>query len=241
MELATRSLEAARQETDAAVVARVQAGERDAFEVVMRRYNQRLYRLARATLRDDTEAEDALQDAYIAAFRGLSRFRGDASLSTWLSRLVLNECLGRKRRAARRDKVVPMTSLPTGLDDTAVPDTGERPDAAALRAQVRVLLEHKLDELPEDYRSVFVLRSVEDLSVEATAECLGVPEATVRSRHFRARSLLREALSGEFDTAERSLFEFGAARCDRVVARVLARLAEPQDQAAEGPGATGNP
>lgn len=241
MELAARSVEAARQETDAAVVARVLAGERDAFEVVMRRYNQRLYRLARATLRDDTEAEDALQDAYIAAFRGLSRFRGDASLSTWLSRLVLNECLGRKRRAARRDKVVPMTSLPTGLDDTAVPDTGERPDAAALRAQIRVLLEHKLDELPEDYRSVFVLRSVEDLSVEETAECLGVPEATVRSRHFRARSLLREALSGEFDTAERSLFEFGAARCDRIVACVLARLAEPQDPAAEGPGATGNP
>ena len=236
------SAEVARHETDAAVVARVMAGERDAFELVMRRYNQRLYRLARATLRDDAEAEDALQDAYIAAFRGLARFRGDASLSTWLSRLVLNECLGRKRRAARRDKVVPMTSLPTGFDaDNVVPDDGERPDAAALRAQVRVLLEHKLDELPEDYRSVFVLRSVEDLSVEETAECLGVPEATVRSRHFRARSLLREALSGEFDTAERSMFEFGAARCDRIVACVLARLAEPQDQTAAGPGATGNP
>lgn len=227
------------RESDAAVVARVVAGERGAFEAIMRRYNQRLYRLARATLRDDAEAEDALQEAYIAAFRGLSRFRGDASLATWLSRLVLNECLGRKRRAARRDKVVPMTTLPTGIDaDNVAPDTGERPDAAALRAQVRVLLEHKLDELPEDYRSVFVLRSVEDLSVEETAECLGVPEATVRSRHFRARSLLREALAGEFDVAERTLFEFGAARCDRIVASVLARLEEAKDPPAE---ATGNP
>jgi RNA polymerase sigma-70 factor (ECF subfamily) len=213
------------EENDASLIQGVLAGEPRAFEAVMRRYNQRLFRLARATLRDDAEAEDALQDAYLAAFRGLDRFRGDASLGTWLSRLVLNECLGRKRRTARRERIAPAIRAEAQEIDRMATDDRDTPEVLATRDQVRVLLERKLDELPDDYRTVFVLRSVEEMTVEETAECLGLPEATVRSRHFRARHLLREALAGAIDFAERSMFGFAGDRCDRIVAGVLRRLA----------------
>jgi RNA polymerase sigma-70 factor (ECF subfamily) len=216
----------ARDEGDAALIRRVLAGDERAFEQVMRRYNQRLFRLARATLRDDGEAEDALQEAYVAAFRGLSRFRGDSSLGTWLSRLVLNECLGRKRRAARREQIAPAVPMAeAGEIETMAADDVDAPDMLAARDQVRTLLERKLDELPDDFRAVFVLRSVEELSVEETAESLGLPEATVRSRHFRARHLLRAALADTIDSAERNMFGFAGERCDRIVAGVLRRLA----------------
>ena len=198
-------------------------GDRAAFEQLMRQYNRRLYRLARATLRDDAEAEDALQDAYIAAYRSLDKFRGESTLSTWLSRLVLNECFGRLRRGARRQKVIPMVS-PTQEMDAVPEQDASGPDRLLARAQIRAILERKLDDLPEAFRLVFVLRSVEELSVEETAQTLDIPEATVRSRYFRAKSLLREALAKEIDLAERDIFEFGGKHCDRIVTRVLSRL-----------------
>ncbi len=211
---------------DAALVNRVAGGDQGAFETIMRRHNRRLYRLARATLRDDAEAEDALQEAYIAAYRALPTFRGESMLSTWLSRLVLNECLGRLRRAARRQNIFPIAGQHSDFDlDTMATDDRETPDQAAGRSEMRALLERKLDALPESFRVVFVLRCVEELSVEETSACLGIPEATVRSRLFRARSLLREALAQEVDLAERDVFEFGGDHCDRVVAGVLRRLA----------------
>lgn len=214
------------RDDDRALAQRIAAGDRVAFEHLMRQHNRRLYRLARATLRDDTEAEDALQDAYIAAFRSIAQFRGEAALRTWLSRLVLNECFARMRRAARRDNVIPMSSGAHEPDiDTIMTRDAERPDEAASRSEMRRLIERKIDALPESFRIVFVLRSIEEMSVEETAECLGIPEATVRSRHFRAKSLLREALAQEIDLAERDVFEFGGAHCDRVVASVLAHLA----------------
>lgn len=207
---------------DLTLAARVAQGDRSAFEALMRQHNRRLYRLARATLRDDAEAEDALQDAYIVAYRAIGGFRGEASLSTWLSRLVMSQCLDRLRRQARRNNIVPISG---GLDETEVApmnaSNDDRPDRALVRAEMRAVLERKLDELPEAFRTVFVLRCVEELSVEETAQCLGIPEATVRTRHFRARSLLREALAQEIDLAERDVFEFAGARCDRIVARVL--------------------
>jgi len=212
---------------DAAVVRRVLAGDTTAFAVLMRRFNGRLYRLARAVIGDDAEAEDALQEAYLNAYRSLRQFRGDASLATWLSRLVVNECLGRMRRSTRRQNVIPMNPSPAEGEIEAVPsDEVGSPDAAADRAQMRAVLERRIDALPESFRAVFVLRSVEELSVEETAECLGIPAETVRSRHFRARSLLRETLAREIDIAERNVWEFAGERCDRIVARVLSRLTE---------------
>jgi RNA polymerase sigma-70 factor, ECF subfamily len=220
-------LPAATPADDAALVRRVVAGDAAAFELVMRRHNRRLFRLARATLRDDAEAEDALQEAYLAAHRALPGFRGDASLATWLSRLVTNECLDRLRKRARRDNIFPIGSLEAENDmEFAMTESqaSASPDQMLLRAQVRSLLERKLDALPASFRCVFVLRAVEELSVEETAQSLGIAEATVRSRHFRARSLLRESLAREIDLAERDLYEFGGEHCNRVVATVLGRL-----------------
>jgi RNA polymerase sigma factor (sigma-70 family) len=210
---------------EAALIRLIGAGDGAAFELLMRRYNRRLYRLARAVLKNETEAEDALQEAYLCAFRSIGQFRGDAALATWLSRLVLNECLGRLRRTARRQNVIPLVSSRTGIDmSNRVADEADGPDKLFGRVQIRQILERKLDELPESFRLVFALRSVEELSVEETAQCLGIPEATVRSRHFRAKGLLRESLAQDVDLAERDLFEFGGERCDRVVAGVLAQL-----------------
>ena len=216
------------RDDDLALVRRIVAGERSAFELLMRRHNRRLFRLARATLRHEAEAEDALQEAYLSAYRTLPDFRGEASLATWLSRLVLNECLGRLRRQARRDKVIPMVTTTshddgTAFDAPAPPDAGA-PDRALVRAELRAWVEQQLDRLPRAYRLVFVLREVEEMDVDETAQCLDIPEATVRSRHFRARGLLREALERELGLAGRDLYEFGGTHCDRLVQRVMARL-----------------
>jgi RNA polymerase sigma-70 factor (ECF subfamily) len=224
--LATAVATAPTRADDAALVQRVRAREPGAFELLMRRYNRRLFRVARSMLRNDADAEDALQDAYLCAYQSLDGFRGDASLATWLSRVVSNQCLTRMRRQARRDNIIPMVSAPPDeQEDAAMPsDPAEAPDQALVRAELRAVLERKLDELPQAFRTVFVLRCVEELSVEETAQCLGIPEATVRTRHFRARSMLRESLARDVDVAERDVFSFDGARCDRIVARVLAKL-----------------
>jgi RNA polymerase sigma factor (sigma-70 family) len=207
---------------DMELARRIGAGDRASFELLMRRHNRALYRLARSALRDDAEVEDVLQEVYLSAYRSIRQFRGESALSTWLSRMVLNECLARLRKRARRQNVIPIVTT-EDLDTTAAGED-DFPDKAALRAQMRGIVERKLDELPEDFRMVFVLRAVEEMSVEETAASLNIPEATVRSRHFRARSLLRESLAREIDIAERDLFEFGGAHCDRIVAAVMGRI-----------------
>jgi RNA polymerase sigma factor (sigma-70 family) len=209
---------------DRTLVRQILAGDGGAFERLMRRHNRRLFRLARAALGNDADAEDALQEAYLSAYRSMAQFRNEASLSTWLSRMVLNECYARLRKSLRRQNVIPM--MASDDMDSIEGDRRDAPDRTVGWLEMRALIERKLDALPEDLRIVFVLRAVEELSVEETAACLGIPEATVRSRHFRARSLLRESLASTIDVAERDLYEFGGARCDRVVATVNARLAE---------------
>ncbi|HEY3633678.1 MAG TPA: RNA polymerase sigma factor [Caldimonas sp.] len=213
---------------DAALVARIVGGERAAFEQIMRRHNTALFRTARAILRDDADAEDALQEAYLAAYRHLGEFRGDARLGTWLTRIVINQALGRLR-ARRRDNVVELlgeTSQETppamerAMDDGQV----ESPESSAMRAQLRRLLERKIDALPLAFRTAFVLREVEEMTIEETAECLAIPPATVRTRVFRARALLRTSLAEEIDVATNEVFAFAGARCDRIVAGVLERL-----------------
>lgn len=212
--------------SDDELVRRICGRDPVAFELLMRRHNRRLYRIARSLLRDAAEAEDALQEAYLAAYRAMPAFRAQASVATWLARIVANECMGRLRRGARRARVVPIVTQADLREDEAPPPDApdaDTPDRQLARTQLRVLLERSIDRLPEEFRTVFVLRSVEELSVEETAACLDIPEGTVRTRHFRARSLLRAALSRDLSLAEREVFDFLGERCDRIVAAVLAR------------------
>jgi RNA polymerase sigma-70 factor (ECF subfamily) len=201
----------------------IAGGDLAAFEQLMRRHNRTLFRTARAILRDDAEAEDALQEAYLQAYQAMGSFRGDAQLSTWLARVVANEALMRLRKRTRRDGIIPLHN--DGEEIERVPDMpSSTPESSAQRAEIRKLLEKHIDALPEAYRPVFMLRAVEEFSVEETAEVLGIPAATVRTRFFRARSLLREALAQEIDVACADAFGFAGERCDRVVASVMARL-----------------
>ena len=218
--------------SDIDLAQRVAARDQAACTLLMRRYNQTLYRAARSILRDDAEAEDAVQDAYMLAFGAISTFRGDAKLSTWLVRIVVNEAIGRVRKRTRRAEVFALDSdiesASPVAEVTMTQVSPEQPETAALRAETRRLVEAKIDALPEVFRTVFVLRALEELSVEETAHCLAIPEATVRTRYFRARSLLRDALAREVDVAMDDAFAFAGARCDRIVAGVLARLADVQ-------------
>lgn len=213
----------AAEASDAELARRVAAGEPAAFEALMRRHNRTLFRTARAILRDDAEAEDALQEAYLQAYRAIGGFRGEAKLSTWLARIVANEALMRLRKRARRAEIVPLQPGTSEAELNEIPDANmdRTPERSAQRSEMRRLLEAEIDSLPDDYRVVFVLRAVEELSVEETAAALRIPEATVRSRLFRARSLLREGLASKMDLACEEAFTFAGERCDRIVARVL--------------------
>jgi len=230
----------ARSASDLELMARIRLRDTEAFVALMRRHNRRLFRTARAILKDDAAAEDALQEAYLAFYRQADRFRGDASVATWLTRIVVNEALQTMRRTRRRGVVVPLDLH----DDTLPPveamvdalDTNE-PENAAMRTELRALIERKIDDLPDVFRSVFVIREVEEMTVEEVAQCLDVPEATVRTRLFRAKARLRESIAREIDIAAQDVFEFAGARCDRVVMRVLSRLPTdaPSGSAASGP------
>ena len=213
---------------DAELVQRIVRHDQKAFETLMRRHNGRLFRIARAILKDDAEAEDALQEAYIDAYRHIDKFHGDAKVSTWLTRIVINEALGRLRRR-KRDEIIVAFAKPHQSDqdheESVVADTEtESPETSAMRGEIRRLLEQKLDELPVVFRTVFVMREVEEMTVEETAACLSIPMATVRTRLFRARALLRESLAREFDTGSMDIFAFGGEHCDRIVANVLERV-----------------
>jgi len=216
--------------SDAELAARVAAGDRDALVAMMRRYNQTLYRTARSILKDDAEAEDAVQEAYLLAYRAIGEFRAEAKLSTWLVRIVANEAFGRLRKRARRGEVVPLRPDPdddTPMEERMSDTPRERPDGRALRSELRRLLENRIDELPSAFRAVFVLRAVEEMSVDEIASTLDIPAATVRTRYFRARSLLRESLAQDIDFDIEELFSFAGERCDRIVAGVLSRLDPP--------------
>jgi RNA polymerase sigma-70 factor (ECF subfamily) len=217
-------------EDDASLVERVQHADAAAFAVLMRRYNRRLYRTARAILKDDGAAEDAVQEGYLAAWRHVAAFRGDAQIGTWLTRVVVNQALQALRRKRREQVVVPFdesATAPEGNDETAMESPGavEMPEDAMERTEMRRLIERKIDALPEAYRTVFVLREVEDMTVDETAAALGIPAATVRSRLFRAKARLRASLAEELDSATQQVFGFAGERCDRIVEAVLARIA----------------
>jgi RNA polymerase sigma-70 factor (ECF subfamily) len=216
--------------SDAELAARVAAGDPHAFALLMRRHNRMLFRAARSILRDDSEAEDALQDAYLLAFRGIKQYRGEAKVSTWLTRIVVNEAIARSRKRAREAEVTPLFADP-GLElrhgEEIMDDAADTPERGAMRAEARVLVERSLDALPEAFRTVFMLRAVEEMNSDEVAACLGIPEATVRTRYFRARAMLRASLETQFDVALGDAFSFDGERCNRIVAAVLARIGPP--------------
>jgi len=211
---------------DSELARRIGTGDHAAFERLMRAYNAKLFRVARSILRDDAEAEDALQEAYLDAYRHITDFRGDARLSTWLTRIVVNHALMRRRKQVRDRSVVAFGDERWGAhqERDVADETTESPTTGMMRAEIRKVLEQRIDELPLAFRTVFVMRDVEDMTVQETAECLSIPPATVRTRLFRARALLREALARDMDSATVEVFGFAGQRCDRIVSAVLARL-----------------
>ena len=207
--------------TDEDLVSAVVSGDRAAMASLIRRYNQVLYRTARSILKDDTEAEDAVQEAFLLAYRGFANFRQDAKLSTWLIRIVVNASVGGLRKRSQRSKVVHLSNRIRQA--TPVPDreAPEGPDEVLSRTEMRHLLETKIDDLPEPYCVVFMLHAVQELSVDETSEALGIPKATVRSRYSRARRLLRQSLSKELQAALGDAFPFAGQRCDRMTSTVM--------------------
>lgn len=227
MALADGLNDSANMTPDTEIVKRVLAGDLSSFELVMRRYNRRLYRIARGVLRNEADAEDAVQDAYVRAYENLEQFRGKGPLSAWLAKIVVNEALGRLRRSGgakdgisldepdEREVANYMADLISGMPS---------PEQNAARGEMRRLLESAIDALPEVYRLVFMLCGVEEMSVAETAECLGIQSATVKTRYHRARKILQQSLSSLADATAGSVFPFAGERCDRIVAGVFRRL-----------------
>lgn len=205
---------------DAELLSLIRRGEPAAFAALMRQNNRRLYRLARSIVRDESEAEDVVQETYVRALAHLGDFRGEASLATWLARIAANEALGRLRR--RR----PMVDLSQAENVIALSGAGNtiNPESAAARREVRRVIERAVDELPANFRTVFMLRAVEQMSIAETAALLAISPETVKTRFHRANRLLRQALSAEFASILDDAFPFAGARCDALTARVLARL-----------------
>jgi RNA polymerase sigma-70 factor (ECF subfamily) len=210
-------------DSDDELVRSILSGDRAAFVVLMRRYDQLLYRTARSILRNDADAEDALQEGYLLAYRAIGSFRMQARLSTWLVRIVANEALGRLRKSRQADVLELDDNILKKWQEENI-NTAERPDQILSRADLRRLLESKIDALPAAYRVVFVLRAVQEMSVEETSTVLDIPAATVRSRFSRARHLLQKTLSKELENALNDVFPFAGARCDRMVDAVMTTL-----------------
>ncbi|HEY8555667.1 MAG TPA: RNA polymerase sigma factor [Burkholderiales bacterium] len=213
--------EAAAHAADDELVARLRAGDASAYEPLMRRYNRRLYRVARSILRDDDAAQDAIQEAYVRAFTQLESYREPGNFGAWLTRIAVNEALMRQRKDRR------YTAL-EGVDDTdeaaSLSSADGTPEDLAAGGELRRLIEAAVDRLPDGFRTVFMLRAIEQLSVEETAASLEIPVATVKTRFHRARALMQRALRRHIEAAGLKAFDFDGPRCDAIVANVLERL-----------------
>ncbi len=229
--------------SDYELVERVRAGDAVAFELIMRRHNRRLFRLARSILRSGPEAEDVVQETYVRAYASLDQFVGPHSLAAWLARIATNEALGRLRGWGR---VVSLEQYAGGEDGAArpietMPPRPADPERLTGNGELRRLLEGAIDALPDDFRTVFVLRAVEGMSIAETAEALSIRPETVKTRFHRARHRLQETLGARLDALLPATFEFGGDRCDRIVATVLVRLRPAFDEARRGRHASAAP
>ncbi|HYD25544.1 MAG TPA: RNA polymerase sigma factor [Croceibacterium sp.] len=221
--------------SESELVGLAQAGDKEAFRVIMQRGNQRLFRIARGIVRDDAEAEDVLQEAYLRAFAAIGGFRGEAGVMTWLTRIVMNEARGRLRRRRPTAELKEVEAAQAaGAQVIPFPNAAPSasPEADAAVTQIRRLIEQAIDGLPEAFRMVFILRDVEGCSIEETASQLGVKPETVKTRLHRARRQLREALDARVASTLVGAFPFLGDRCERIVARVLARLERSPSPAA---------
>lgn len=214
--------------SDETLIARIRAGDKGAYEIILRRYNRRLFRVTRSILRDDDDAQDAMQEAYVRAFTNLGDYRTPGNFGAWLTRIAVNEALMKKRRDKRFS---PRDAAQLHDEDDAVAEErapGAGTEDLAANGELRHLIEAAVDRLPENFRTVFVLRAIEQLSIEETATCLDIPAATVKTRFHRARGLMQQALTHYIDAAGHSAFDFAGPRCDRMVAAVLTRLIRDQ-------------
>ena len=209
--------------SDEEVVARVLAGETGMFEIIMRRHNQRLYRVARAILRNDGEAEDVMQEAYVRAYEHLDQFAGRAKFSTWLTRIAVHEALARQHRGNRYQELKPMSER-DGDSMDRLASLAASPEQQASNLEIRRLLEEAVEKLPDAYRTIFMLRDVEDMSTTDAADVLEITEDNVKVRLHRARALLRKSLYARVGMEKREAFNFHAVRCDRVVKNVFERI-----------------
>ncbi len=221
---------------DTELLSLMRAGQSTAFAVLMRRNNQRLYRLARSIVRDDSEAEEVVQESYVRAFTHIEGFKGELSLATWLARIVLNEALGRLRRRHPAIDIDEMAEThDAGSDPPLIVQDHMSPEHASARQEIRRAIENAVDRLSPPFRAVFIMRAIEQMSIAETADCLGIPDDTVKTRFHRANKLLRQALSAEFGSILEGAFPFLGARCDRLVTRVLERLGLPVGAVCEAP------
>ena len=213
------------EQADEDIVRQVLAGNTGLFELLMRRHNERVYRAARAIVRDEQEAEDIMQQAYVNAFTHLRQFNGSARFSTWLTKIAINESLARVRRRARYE---PYDDDLPSVEPMMSRDAAGNPEQEAFAGELRTLLERAIDTLPDGMREVFVLRDVEGLNTAEVAESLGVSEDVVKTRLSRGRAALRRALLARTGATAPEAFRFHRPRCDRVVGAVLRRIAAQQ-------------
>jgi RNA polymerase sigma-70 factor (ECF subfamily) len=194
--------------------------------LIMRRYNRRLFRITRSILGDDAAAEDAMQEAYVTAYFKLAQFRGPEGFGAWLCQIATNQALMQRRRSRVAPAPLAVLDEPANREVVILDSSsaGDNPAAGVHEQQLRHLMEQALDELPEVYRTAFVLREVEQLSIADTAKCLGIEDGTVKTRVHRARRLLQRDLSSELRSALTGAFDFDGERCDRVVAKVIERI-----------------
>jgi RNA polymerase sigma-70 factor (ECF subfamily) len=211
--------------TDEQVVGQVLGGQTALFEILMRRYNERVYRVARAIVRNEGEAEDVMQQAYVNAYANLRQFAGKARFSTWLTRIAINESLSRVRR---RDQYEPFDDDLSNVEPFMAEPSSHDPERQAFTGELRTLLEWAIDNLPDGAREVFVLREVEGLSTAEVAESLGVSDDVVKTRLSRAKTTLRRMIIEHTGAATPDVFRFYRPRCDRVVARVMAVIGAVQ-------------
>jgi RNA polymerase sigma-70 factor (ECF subfamily) len=209
--------------SDAELVAHALARDGRAFRAIMTRYNQRLYRLARGIVGRASEAEDVVQEAYVRAFRNLETFRGDSALSTWLSRIVINEALGRLRKQKREGKVTDLEAAQAEIIQFPG-NASDDPERTMAQRQILHLVEEATDKLPAAFRSVFVARVIEGMSMEETAELLGIKPETVKTRLHRARQMVRKELDAQIGPVLMDAFPFAGRRCDRLKDADMQRL-----------------